>query len=56
MAGVMLIKTAILILIFLMIRDHLSRHLDSSVLNVSPTVPDVKNNFLRNFDFFEHKR
>ena len=45
-----------LILIFSIIRYHLSRHLDSSVLNVSPTVPDVKNNFLRNFDFFEHKR
>ena len=50
MAGVMLIKTAILILT---IKDHLSRHLDSSVLNVSPAVPDVKNNFLRNLDFFE---
>ena len=56
MAGVMLIKTAILILIFSIIRDYLSRHLDSSVLNVSPTVPDVKSNFLRNSDFFEHKR
>ena len=55
MAIAMLIKTAILILIFSMIRDHLSRHLDSSVLNVSPTVPDVKSNFLRSFDFSEHK-
>ena len=55
MAGVMLIKTAILILIFSIIRDYLSRHLDSSVLNVSPAVPDVKSNFLRSFDFSEHK-
>ena len=56
MAIVMFIKTAILILIFSMIRNHISRHLDSSVLNVSSAVPDVKSNFLRNSDFFEHKR
>ena len=56
MAIVMLIKTAILILIFSIIRDYLSRHLGGSILNVSSTVPDVKNNFLRNSDFFEQRR